>query len=72
MKPKKAETDFVFHDCFRLGSLFFVVDLRSKAHYQHGHCAHQSGFKLATCAFVLSILDIKIFELNIILTDSHQ
>ena len=36
---------------------FFVVNLRSKVHYQRGHTAQYSGFKLAASTFVLSILE---------------
>ena len=34
----------------------FMVVLRGKAHYQRGHSAQYSGFKLATSTIVLSIL----------------
>mgnify|MGYP001793933925 CR=1 FL=1 len=37
-----------------------MIALRGKAHYQLGHSAQYSRFKLATSTFVLSILDIGI------------
>ena len=55
MRPKKAET--AVHGCYQSGSLFFMVVSRDKARYQRGHSAQYSGFKLATCTFVLSILE---------------
>ena len=43
---------------------FFMVDLKGKAHYQRGHGAQDSGFKLATCSstFVLFILDADLYN----------
>ena len=54
IRPKKDET--FIHDYYNSGSLLFAVDLKNR--YQRGINAQFSGFKIAACTFVLSILDL--------------
>ena len=39
-----------------------IVDLRGKARYKRGHSTRYRGFKLTTITFVLSVLDVVVYN----------